>query len=153
MTKAKRPRIKRLDWPFATRDHGADFIKAARHPRHDLPIFPQDGWYLRIEGKKIDTWYQVQGSAFAPTGRYKSVERAHKDAISLFKHVLNRLNAEENDIGVEAAAKLTGLSLTLPQCYQPAIAVPVYEHRVSQERKDSRRELQRVLRSVQREVK
>ena len=137
----KRPKIKMLEWPFATfNGDGSDFIIDFKLPQlHDLPVFSQNGWYLFTHEGKTRTWYQIQGKTYA-TDPDRTYEDGQKKDISYFKWQLRRLDETEQDIGVEKARQLETLWPQLPRCYRAAIGKPVRAHREIQQLRDTLRE-------------
>lgn len=137
----KRPKIKLLEWPFTPFEpDGSDFIRDARLPQlHDLPIFSQNGWYLRTHEGKTRTWYQIQGKTYATDG-HRSYEDGQKNDIGYFQWKLRRLDDAEQDIGVEKARQLEPLLQRLPRRYRAAIKAPLRAHKDIQETRDTMRE-------------
>lgn len=141
MTATKRPKIKLLEWPFATfNGDGSDFIRDAKLPQlHDLPIFSQNGWYLLTHEGKTRTWYQILGKTYATDGD-RTYEDGQKNDISYFKWQLQRRDEAEQDIGVEKARQLEALWPQLPRCYRAAIGKPICAHKEVQQLRDLLRE-------------
>jgi hypothetical protein len=140
-SKTKRPKIKLLEWPFATfNGDGSDFIIDFKPSQlHDLPVFSQNGWYMLTHEGKTRTWYQIQGKTYA-TDDDRLYEDGQKNSISHFKWQLRRLDETEHDIGVEKARQLETLWPQLPRCYRAAIGKPVRAHREIQQLRDTLRE-------------
>ncbi len=120
MTKAKQPRLQRLDGLFPS---SRTFDPAGRFDRiDDVPIFANDGWFLLINNTTQRSWYQVQNHAYIPQPKHgRNAEQEQQRLIRHFKWVLQRRNDEENDVGTEVVQLLTRMrwrmsrSLQLPK--------------------------------------
>jgi len=120
MTKAKRPRLQRLDGLFPP---SRTFDPTGRFDLiDDVPIFANDGWFLLINNTASRSWYQVQNHAYIPQPKHgRNAEQEQQKLIRHFKWVLQRRNDEENDVGTEVVQQLTRMrwrmsrSLQLPK--------------------------------------
>lgn len=117
MTKAKRPRLQRLDGLFPT---SRTFDPTGRFDRiDDVPIFANDGWFLLVNNATARSWYQVQNHAYVPQPKHgRNAEQEQQKLIRHFKWVLQRRNDEENDVGTEVVQQLTRMRWRMPRSKQ-----------------------------------
>jgi len=116
----KRPRLRRLDYPFLSSRKAFTFDPAGRFELlSDVPLFANDGWFLLIDGAATRSWYQIQGKAYIPQPKHgRSAEQEQQKLIRHFKWVLQRRNDEENDVGTEVVQHLTRMWRRMPRSRQ-----------------------------------
>ena len=117
MTKAKRPRLQRLDGLFPS---SRTFDPTGRFDLiDDVPFFANDGWFLLIHSTTTRSWYQVQNRAYIPQPKHgRNAEQEQQKLIHHFKWVLQRRNDEENDVSTEVVQLLTRMRWRMPRSQQ-----------------------------------